>query len=163
MSHVVSIAIEFQDLDAIKAACRRLGWTFREGQGTYRWFGHWVDDSPVPRHLFAEEAEYNRVVAMSRDARRLYMDQLLGHCEHAISVPGCDYEIGIQNVGGKWVPVWDWFHAGGLHTVMGTNGGPLAQAYAVEKSKLEACRRGYPCTETATEDRTIFLDIVESY
>lgn len=162
MSHVVSIAVEFKDLDAIKAACQRLGFTFREGQRTYKWYGHWVDDSPVPRHLFSE-AEYERITRMDKTHRQAFMNDVLGKCQHAIRVPGCEYEIGLIQIGEKWVPVWDWYCSDNLGEVLGQDGGPLAQAYAVEKAKIEATQRGYPVVEEQLSDGSIRLQIMENF
>jgi hypothetical protein len=41
--HVVCVQAELRDLEAIKLACRRVGWVFREGQPTFRWYR-----SPAP-------------------------------------------------------------------------------------------------------------------
>ena len=68
--HVVTLGIEIKDLEALQEACQRLGWTFHEHQPHFRWVGRWYDDTPVPRHLFADEAEYQRVLALpARPAR----------------------------------------------------------------------------------------------
>lgn len=161
--HVVTVDIEMTDLNAIKAACQRLGWKFCEGQQEYRWWGHWVDDSPVPRHLFTDEAEYKRVVNMPKHERKEHMNGLLGKCAHAIKVPGCSYEIGILDQGNKLVPIWDWV-AHDLHTAIGQKGGTLVQAYAVEKAKLEAMANCHSFTETVDEKGTVTLRVnIPSY
>jgi hypothetical protein len=55
--HVVTLDLEIKDLDALKAACDRLHWQFREGVSQYRWAGYWADDSPVPCHVFESDAD----------------------------------------------------------------------------------------------------------
>ena len=159
--HVVSVKAEFTDLDAIKAACARLGWTFRQNQQTYQWYARgWQDDSPVPRHLFATEDDYQKVVAMGRPERIKTMNGLLGKCTHAISVPGCAYGIGLIERGKQFIPIWDSWGAGGLDKLLGAEGGPLVQAYAVEKTKLQARHLGHTLTEHALEDGTVQLKIM---
>lgn len=156
--HVVAVNVEFKDLNAIKAACKRLKWVFCEHQKTYTWFGRWVDDSPTPRHLFTTEAEYKRVCAMEKADRIEYMNKLLGTCTHAIKVPGCNYEIGLIQQGDKFVPIWDWYE-GKLNSAMRQEGGPLVQAYAVEKAKLAAQAYGNTWTESIHQDGSVELTI----
>ncbi|MBL8793148.1 MAG: DUF1257 domain-containing protein [Planctomycetia bacterium] len=160
MSHVVSISVEIRDLQALQKACQRLGWTFRQGQQTYQWFGRWMDDSPIPAHLFTPERTA-ALQAMPREERIAAMNEFLGHCNHAIAIPGCHYEVGLKHYGDHYKLVWD-FWEGQMNQAMGTGGGPLLQAYAVEKAKLEAQRQGLPCTESILEDGTIKLQLVEA-
>ena len=75
MSHISKIELVIKDLEALKTACKRMGFEFREGQKTYQWYGRWVGDSPMPEGVTEEE---------------------LGKCNHAIHVPGAKYEIGLS-------------------------------------------------------------------
>jgi hypothetical protein len=158
MSHIVTINIQMRELEAIKRACARLGWTFKENQKTYNWFGDWVDDSPVPRGLFASEQEYQAVLAMDRTERKQHMNNVLGKCEHAISVPGCQYEIGLIKHGSGYTPIWDWYEID-LHNALGSNADPLKQAYAVERAKIEAQRSGYRVHEKLLPSGAVHLTI----
>lgn len=157
MSHVVSVDVEFADLSALKAACKQLGWTFHEDFKTYRWFGRWVDDSPVPDGIFSPE-ETARIRAMSKPERQKFMTEFLGNCEHKISVPGANYDVGIvRKHNGKWTMLWDWFD-GRLHKAMGDNkGSVLRQAYGVAKTTIEARRQGYRVQQIRKPDGTIRL------
>jgi hypothetical protein len=56
--HVVSIGVEVKNLKALVAACKRLGWNLTIGHEHFRWFGSWVDHSPVPRQLFTTDVEH---------------------------------------------------------------------------------------------------------
>ncbi len=163
MSHVVDIATELRDLECIKRACQRLGWELCLGQKTYKWFGQWVDDSPVPRNIFESEAEYLKVCSMERKTRKEYMTALLGNCTHAIKVPGCNYEIGLLQKGNRFIPIWDWYDYTLAKKMQSTpninDGGPLVQAYAVEKAKLEALRKGYYCSEQTLPSGQVKLTI----
>ena len=75
----------------------------------------------------------------------------LGRCDHAIKAQDATYEIGVVRKGKSYRLIWDYYQAGGLNKVIGKDGGLLKQAYAVEKAKLEARRKGYSVTETATD------------
>lgn len=163
MSHVVEIKTEMRDLNAITAACKRLGWTLKENQTSYRWFGQWMDDSPVPRHMFADEAEYQRVIKMSKTDRSDYMTKLLGKCDHAISVPGCRYEIGLIKRGNNYQPAWDWYYQGGLKEHMKEDGGPLLQAYAIEMATMTAKQQGYHVAEQPLDNGTVKLTLTRGY
>jgi hypothetical protein len=39
MSHITKIAIEINNIPALKAACKELGFTFMENQKSYKWYG----------------------------------------------------------------------------------------------------------------------------
>jgi hypothetical protein len=72
-------------------------------------------------------------------------------CDHAIMVPGAQYEIGIIHKNGAYELNCD-FYDPGLEKVIGRNGGLLKQAYAVEKTSVEARRKGYSVLERRTEN-----------
>ena len=63
MSHVAEIEIEITDLAALAAGCRRLGFVFKDGQRSYKWYGRWEGDYPLPEGFSQED---------------------LGKCDHAI-------------------------------------------------------------------------------
>jgi len=140
MSHVVTVKTRMDDLSAVRAACKTLGWEFLEGQQTYNWYGSWVGDTAIPEHLFTP-AEVARLKGLADHERIKEMTKLLRGCEHAIRVPGATYEIGLRKApsGRGFVPVWDYYMVGRLPK---TAGAQLCQAYAVEKVKAEVKRRG---------------------
>jgi hypothetical protein len=72
-------------------------------------------------------------------------------CDHAIHVPGVDYEIGIQKKSDLYELSCDFFDRG-LKKVIGSQGGLLKQAYAVMKTKIEARKKGYSVLERKTEN-----------
>lgn len=39
MSHITTIQVQVKDIEALKAACARLGVEFREGQRAFDWYG----------------------------------------------------------------------------------------------------------------------------
>lgn len=70
-------------------------------------------------------------------------------CDHAIKVPGAEYEIGVISKDGRYELNCD-FYDRNLEKVIGNQGGLLKQAYAVEKTKIEARRKGYSVMERKT-------------
>ena len=136
MSHVSEIELKILSLDALKAACARLGLEFVEGQKTYEWYGTWVGDYPKPEWVKIED---------------------LGKCQHAIKVPGASYEIGIVEHQGEIKLLWDFYFTGGLEQKLGRNGGRLIQAYSVEQTKRTARKAGYFVKEKVEEDKSITL------
>jgi hypothetical protein len=130
MSHVVEIALKIKDLATLRVACDELGLTFKENQRTYKWFGKWVGDSPMPEGMTTAD---------------------LGKCEHAISVPGCNYEVGVRkHAEGHYSLTYDWWNSGGLRQRLGQNAGPLVQSYAKHKSVRELRRKGFRMAGTRT-------------
>ena len=71
-------------------------------------------------------------------------------CDHAIKVPGANYEIGVIKNDGKYELHCD-FYDSNIEKVTGRNGGLLKQAYVVAKTRIEARRKGYSVIEKQTE------------
>lgn len=136
MSHIATITVEIRDLDALRAACTRIGCEFVENQTTYAWFG--------------------RSVALPSG----YSIEDLGRCTHAIRVPGASYEVGVTPArSGRrgWDLLWDFWSSGGLERALGQDGRRLVQAYGVEAAIRAARRQGYAVTETAGSDGAVVL------
>lgn len=129
MSHVSEIECKILSLDALKAACARLGLEWLEGKTTYRWWGRWVGDYPLPEGVKVED---------------------LGKCTHAIRVPGATFEIGVVEKNGEHILIWDFYQSGGLEKVLGKGGGKLKQAYTIEQTRALARRAGYQVREKRT-------------
>ena len=72
-------------------------------------------------------------------------------CDHAIRVPGAEYEVGVIDKNGIYELNCDFFDSS-LEQVIGKKGGLLKQAYAVEKTGVEARRKGYSVLERRTEN-----------
>lgn len=71
-------------------------------------------------------------------------------CDHAIKCPNAKYEIGVTLKDGKYELKVDYYDRN-LTEVIGRNGGLLKQAYAIEKAKMEAIRKGYSVREQKTQ------------
>lgn len=67
-------------------------------------------------------------------------------CDHAITIPGAEYEIGVVKKGSGFELACDYYDQN-LVKAIGENGGRLKQAYAVEKATIEARRKGYTVRE----------------
>jgi len=130
MSHISKMELEITSLLDLKQACKRLGLTFCEEQQTYKWYGTWVGDSPLPEGITTDE---------------------LGKCTHAIKVPECAYEIGVVKRGSKYTLLWDAWHSGGLEKKIGKGAGILKQAYSIERIKREAMLKRYRFSEQKVE------------
>lgn len=140
MSHVVSFAIEIHDLESAKKACAELGLVFKEGQKKYEWYGRWVNDYD------AADAAYKFGLK----------PEDYGKCDHAIGVPGSNYEIGLvhnQETGGFKV-IFDFYgtHGRAIQHAIGTNGEKLIQYYGLNKMAAGCAKKGLK-TERITGDK----------
>ena len=73
---------------------------------------------------------------------------------------GAEYEIGLVQKGNRFIPLWDAWRAGGLQKITHENGmGGFLQAYATEKAKLEARRKGFQVRETKLPNGNIKLEV----
>ena len=73
-----------------------------------------------------------------------------GSSDHAIQVPGATYEIGVVKTGNAFELRCDYWDSA-IGKAIGQNGGLLKQAYAVERTKTEARRKGYSIIEKKTD------------
>ena len=153
MSHVTTIATEIRDLQALRDACKALGVEWREGQREYAWYGKHAGDYPIPDGMTKEQ---------------------LGHCDHAIRVPGVRYEIGVVKTATGYTLAYDFYgnlhcdfyrrdngeninrHDGGLlRQRFGDGLGKLVQAYGVQKTIREALRAGMHARQQVQADGSI--------
>ena len=147
MSHIEQIDVVIADLDALKAACERLGVQFLANKKTYTWFGRSVGDYKLPEGFTAEE---------------------LGHCEHAIKVPGVNYEVGVvplKGAPGKFTLLYDFWgiphsksspHDGHkLKQKFGDGLKKLIDAFSVEALKRKARAKGYMCQEKTVDGKIV--------
>lgn len=133
MSHVVTLKTEIRDLDAAEAVIRELGGKLMRGQTTYKWWGRSMGDYPIPEGMTADQ---------------------LGKCDHAIKVPGTEWEIGLVKnpKTGGYRMVYDFFGRRGRPILQflgvdenGKRSGTrpdFMQMYAAQKATMEARKRG---------------------
>jgi hypothetical protein len=142
MSHVETARVTITDLDALKAACARLGVEFVENKKTYNWYGRHMGDYPPPAGFNPSD---------------------LGHCDHVVRVPGVNYEIGIvkaRNPDGTpakgYTCLFDFWGTGGssrhdgqkLLKQFGQGLVKLVDAYSVEALKAVPRKKGYTTSES---------------
>ena len=136
MSHVVSIACELTDLEAVKATCKELGLTFKENQKQYAWWGFSVGDYPLPAGFTKDD---------------------LGHCEHAIGVPGTNWEIGLARAKGAkgFTLLFDFFGSDGapiLKALGGEKAPEFLKRYTANKTELACMKAGYKTSRVYGKD-----------
>lgn len=111
-SHITQIMLLIKDLGALEMAAATLGLELRRGQTNYRWYGHYMGDSPLPPGMTAEQ---------------------LGKCSLALAVKGNPhaYEIGLlQQSDGSYRMLWDFWNGGrGLLDKVGDDCKKLTEAY----------------------------------
>ncbi len=73
-----------------------------------------------------------------------------GRCDHVIQVPEASYEIGVVRTGNGFELQCDFWDSA-IGKAIGHTGGLLKQAYAIERTKTEARRKGYSVIEKQTE------------
>ncbi len=127
-SHVDRIEIEVRSLDALALACQRCGLELVRDQTAYRWFGKYMGDTPLPAGVSVDQ---------------------LGHCEHAIRVPGASraYEIGVvaRPEGGYTLLLDQWQDGYGLLAHCGPGADKLVREYAVAAIETAAAEQGWLC------------------
>jgi hypothetical protein len=112
-------------------------------------------------HISKIELQVNDLSTLRRACSRLGLELIQGQktfkwygqdgrCDHAIKVPGANYEIGVLKVGDVFELNCDYYDLV-IGKMIGKNGGLLKQAYAVERTKSEARRKGYTVIEKITE------------
>jgi hypothetical protein len=155
--HVVSLEIEMRDREALAEAAKRLGGTLHWDGKPFEWWGSWAGDTEVPRKLFASEKEWQRVKELPYREMAAYMKELLTKNAARISFPGCAWEVGIFEIEGQLVPVWDYWGLDGK--ALAAKCEPLAQAYGVALAELTAKRQGQVFQEIQETDGSITVHV----
>lgn len=133
MSHVASVDVEVRDLDALRAAADRLGFEFREGQRTYKWFGRFLNDWRSSRSAVSKGVD----------------PATFGTCDHALRIKGAgdsQYEVGVTAMpDGTYRLVYDSWSGGGqaIERLAGVDCVRLQGEVAAEQATRFAQRRGY--------------------
>ena len=144
MSHVADVQLQIKDLDALKTAVEALGATFVQGQKSFKWYGRFMND------WSSQRAASNR-----HDAKDF------GKCEHAITVDGVKYEIGVVKTDDGYSLLYDsWGPGAGLEKKFGVGMPKLKQSYSTEVSRRELKRKGYRVTTINNADGSVKLKAV---
>lgn len=145
MSHVVAGKAVVTDLDCLEAVLKQFfpKLQLKRGQKTYKWFGQWVKD------YHGEDAAYKNGI----DPKDF------GKCEHAITMEGCAYEIGLVKAPGKegFTPIWDFWGTGRqINEYIGKGGEKLMVHYGTEFcNRFAESIGGSANTETDNEDERV--------
>ena len=123
-------------------------------------------------HIQTIEVEITDLVALKNTCKRLGLEwkqdqktfrwyqAVPANCDHAISVPGANYEIGVlKNGDRKGYTLQVDYYDRKVTEKIGQLGGLFKQGYALEKAKLEAIKKGYSVREHRVNDRQIELRI----
>lgn len=149
MSHVVSIKTELRDLDAVEAACKELGLTLKRGQKSIKWYGRWVNDYD------AADAAY-KLGIKTED---------YGKSDHAITVPGSGYEVGLLRnpATGGYKLYFDFYGHNGqaIQKAIGQNGEKLVQLYATHKATSDLRKKGMIVQRQVGANGSIKLVVTE--
>ena len=127
MSHVAVVKVIIKSLECLRRAGERLGLQLNLGQGTFKWFGQWMNDYD------AQNAAYRSGIKTED----------YGKCLHALVIPGDDeaYEIGVcaNPKGEGFVLAYDFYGPGQkLLARAGPDCQILVQEYAAQVAEMEA-------------------------
>lgn len=129
MSHVTTINTEIKDLNALSKACEELGLELVMNQRTYKWFGQFMGDAPLPEGFTRKE---------------------LGKCEHAIRVKGAKrdtYEVGlVKRRDGRegFTLLFDYWNDGfGLMPKIGEGAKTLTREYTLQTAMTKMRQKGF--------------------
>lgn len=147
MSHVVKVKTVIKSLSALKKAAERCGLEFVEGKKTYKWFGRFVGDSPMPENF----------CWTSPATGKKYGDgpYELGKCDHVLRIPNSNtaYEVGVyKTTDGNHSITWDWWQGGnGLQSRIGvgsSDADKLLGEYAFAVAEEVAITNGWMTERT---------------
>lgn len=141
MSHIVKVKVEVKNLANLARAAKKLGLKLNAGQKSFKWYGQFMGDAPVPEGMKPED---------------------YGKCDHAIVIPdkqGYAYEVGVVNQkDGTYSLVWDSYAGGrGLQDKVGENCCRLIQQYATEEARFQMEGMGFQVFEDMDEQGVIRL------
>lgn len=140
ISHISKIELECDNLDILGKTARSFGGQLIQGQQTYKWYGKFMNDYPLPDGVKAED---------------------LGKCDHAIKLPSASYEIGVsKNEKGKYELRWDFWHSGGLERVIGKGGGLFKQRYTDFRTEHELKMKKLKYKRTVDEKNNVQYEIL---
>ena len=114
-------------------------------------------------HISKIELEVNDLSVLQKACNRLGLNFVSGQktfkwygaedgkCDHAITIPKGFYEIGVVLINGKYELQCDYWDSS-IGAAIGNNGGLLKQAYAAERARIEALRKGFRVIERRTDN-----------
>ncbi|HZV35103.1 MAG TPA: hypothetical protein VFB72_11070 [Verrucomicrobiae bacterium] len=128
MSHIVSIKTQVTDIEAVKAACKELGFTFNEGAKDYQ---AWGTLRPACAHS----------INVNRKGYKWEIGLIKNDAGYQLSY---DRFLELEMVKGEGAP-------------LAKGGSNFIQHYAVHKATIEARKRGYMVNRVAGKNGAIQL------
>lgn len=107
--------------------------------------------------LAAAAVRLGGVLTRGKQTFRYYAGQT-DRCAHAITFPGCAFEVGVRETGeaGVFALAWDPYRTDRLGVLLGGEGAPLlVQAYGIEKARAEMTADGWTVAEVVHADGDI--------
>jgi hypothetical protein len=143
MSHVASVELVVQDIDALEVACKVLGLTFKRNQKTWKWYGRFM-------------ADYDNADSAYKHGINT---EDYGKGEHAIGVPGTEYEVGVcRNHDGNLSLVYDFYGPGEkIKQALGKGLEKLKQEYAAAVATKKLQRKGLRVQRRVLANGTVQL------
>lgn len=142
MSHIANVKMEIKDLSVLAEVCEKLGLELVKGQTTYKWYGKFMNDYPLPVGVKVSD---------------------LGKCDHVLRVKGNNqaYEVGVRKVGSGYQLIWDFWSRGlGLLDKIGDTGNKIKQGYTIAMIKRQAKARGLTVSEKVQDNGSVKLELV---
>lgn len=132
MSHVAHVDCFIKDQVEWRSAVEECGGTVHEGQKTFGWYGQWVNDF-----------RGNKAAVDNG-----FKPEDYGHCEHAVSIPGSTYELGMvarPDGGEGYAVIYDKWGSDGakLHRAFGKDLCKVKGRYAERVAMKALKRQGY--------------------
>jgi hypothetical protein len=158
MSHVAQCVVVVRSLDVLESAAPRLGGVLRRNQNNFVWYGRFVDDSKTWKEFFTPERAAE-IAAMDPTARKAIITKEMSRCDHVISFKGAKYEVGVlAQPDGTFRLRFDEYDYS-LTAKIGSGGGKLAQAYALEAAKRAAKLKGWRSREVNQKGGAVKLEV----
>jgi Protein of unknown function (DUF1257) len=136
-------AVSIKDIDALETAAKTFGGIFVRNQTTYRWYGRYMGDTPLPEGVKQSD---------------------LGKCSHVIKLPNAGYDVGVvQQTDGTFRLMFDYWGPGQeLVKTFGTNMEKLIQQYNKAVVVKQAKAKGYFCRTKELPNGAIRLQLVKA-
>lgn len=132
--------LEIDDLSVLDEAAKELGGQLIRNQTTYKWYGKYMNDWPLPEGTTIED---------------------LGKCDHALKFKNATYEVGVvKRKNGKFELRWDFWSSGGLNNIVGRKGEKLKDAYTEKRLTKEFKKKNLKFTKTIKENGAIQLEVL---
>ena len=113
----------------------------------------------MTRSIFSKE-EAGRIARLPVHERKGIINAEMTRSDHAIKFRGSNYEVGLmKQEDGSYRARWDSW-GGELQKFIGSDGGLLSQAYALDAAKRAARRKGFAVREEKGSNGSVKLRLL---